>query len=180
MEVHSDTPLVVATWALVGVTFVLAGGTLYFMRRQVEDAKRVAAVDLFMQVTAQWDTKEMRLERAEICYRGKQGFPPFRQNATAVIEYFESVGYLAKEGHLDIKMLFNELSVYTKYYWAMVSREAMQMRKDFNDETLYENAEWLVKELEKRDRGFKCPTSEELVQFCKSEQPTSVGSFPQG
>jgi len=95
---------------------------------------------------------------------------PLKPNeAEALLDYFETVGELARRRVLDDEMLWNQLSLEIRCYWAGrsgygLSGYVQKKRSSTGDPTWYERAQWLEGAMalqDSRHRGI--PVAETLL-----------------
>jgi hypothetical protein len=167
--------------ALTGVaTLVLAVGTLIFMWSQTSASKRVAGLQMFAQLDAQYDAERLRVARNELAPLLISGLV-LPQPAEDILDFFEMMACYTREGHIDATLVSNGFSLPIRCYWDVLKGYVEEIRAAHEDKSLYEHVEWLngrlVAEYAK-DRGIKPAqaviTKEQSDRFFRSETTTIV------
>jgi hypothetical protein len=152
MSLHPETWTALGTWALVGITG-------YFIHRQIasseraakeqlEAARRVAQLQLFVQLTERWNSNPMRALRRDFAARLIHSRDPSGLNVDpladeTVMGFFELLGYLTHKDYLIRDLVWNYFSVELGGYWSAVKPHVVKARNDQADRQLYEELEWL-------------------------------------
>ena len=93
--------------------------------------------------------------------------------AETVLDYFETVGFYARNGLLDNDLLWNDLSDAVRCYWNQLGDYALMQRRANHDATLWENFEWLDQAMavQERERHLLDThvTAERISRFLRSE-----------
>lgn len=158
-------PIVMALVAVIGF-----GATVYFGHQQQENAKASLAVTLALRFDDQFDTdlmRDCRRDTAKALLAGKE--PPDDD----LIGFFDTVGLYTKRGYVDIEVIWNEFGYYLLNYWPTAKTYVTTVRAD--DETYFDNAEWLYQQVLKEDtlrhhgKPSPLPTKAELEDFLWNE-----------
>ena len=145
-----DDHFYVAMTALA--TVVIAVATIWAIDSQVATARSVASVQIYLQLTDKFDSQEMLAKRDRLAMLLINNGAVVTADAEGVLDFFETIGHLARRSGLDIDLVDNGFSIYLRYYWMALTDFIKQQRRVFADPTIYEDAEWLNKTLTKRER----------------------------
>lgn len=168
--------------ALTGVgTLILAIGTLMFMYFQTRVSDRVAKLQMFIQFDSKYDSDLLRAARNEIAPL-LMSDPPIvvRSQAEYVLDFFEMFASYTREKYLDYKMVSESYSWPVRCYWHALYGYVTEMRKIYNDDSIYEHLQWLNDELEKEySKGKRGGLSRQLTKdqvrhFLRSETKTII------
>jgi hypothetical protein len=127
-------------WATVLTALAAIGGSIY----QAKVSQRAAALQMFIQVTKQFDEEPIASARKELAaLLILPGQPPSEFFADAILDFFEGLAYLTRKGHVDYEMVSNDFSLPLRCYWKPLKPYVSQLRRDYKDPTFYEHLEWL-------------------------------------
>ena len=132
-------------WGVVGATFALVIVTAYFMRRQVQDARRVSQVQLFVQLADRYEGDTLRGDRKQLASELNSDQALTDASAGAVLDFFETIAYLTKRGDLDDEMVYNEFANHLLCYWLAMAKYIETVKSHYSDKELYDHAEWLFR-----------------------------------
>ena len=87
-----------------------------------------------------------------------------------VIDCFEKIGYVTKEGTFSLNTVYQMYSDYVQGYWELCLKSGyiQKIRNMPNGKDYYDQTEWLYKIL-KRKYDIKELNGEELKEFCLAE-----------
>ena len=161
------------TWALAAITFCL-------VRRQTTESKRATGLQLFTQITHDFQDPIMRKLRKQFA----AGLLYYRQNKQpvldpladeTVLEFLENIAHLTRSEVLEKTIIWNYFSVAIEGYWYAVRDLITDYRIKENDNDLYRDLEWLSEEFAKitakrkgRDASER-PTQKKIDGYLYSE-----------
>ena len=145
------------TWALVVVTWVSIFVTIWFIRKQIRASKEASALQLFVQLTGEFQDQRMRHLRKTLA---RYLHARLADSATAidpladdtVLQFFENIGYLTHIGFLDNNVIWNYFSHHICGYWTAAKPEIEALRRMPGNRDLYDEMEWLHNEMLRLDR----------------------------
>jgi hypothetical protein len=168
--------LVHATWALVGVTLLLAGATIWFMYRQLQESKAATQLNLHLKLVNDFESEVMSAARSRVAGTLLRGDQPAPYDIESILDHLESVALYAHREMLDQDLVWNDFSYAIRCYWHELHNYVFKQRSLRNDKTLFEETEWLYGALLKEDakrRALNEPmthvTEDELRAFLLSE-----------
>lgn len=174
--------LVLGTWALVGVTYLM-------MRRQIEGAETAAReqleiakaqaeavrVDLKVRLQLLFAERFDALSMVEARRRLAQQLyesAPHAEIQEAVMDFYEDLGLVLKRGYLDEEMAWSTFGFYAVRWWGNCRSYVQRERKETRDPTVFEDFEALVGRFRARDQkaGLSEPDDVDLKQFIDDER----------
>jgi hypothetical protein len=140
-------------------------------RQQTENAKRLLSVQMAREFRDGFDSKEMQRRRVATAAALLRGANP---PTDAVLDFFESIGYYARQGLLDRETVWNDFSYTIMHYWPAVKAHARTGRD--GDREHWVNFEWLNGEL-LQDAARRrhatvtqmTPSTEDVKEFLRDE-----------
>ena len=158
-----------AACALVVVTIIM-------IWKQIRNNRMVSGVSLIMQMARRYAT-EYRDVRSRVAknFRRKRK-RVLNQEDYFLLNFFETLGYLVRRGMVDKEMIWIEFSIKIQGWWSVYAKNIKNLRIEDEDETLYEEFEYLYNEMldleiERRLISKKQATfsKDKIEQFLKSE-----------
>jgi hypothetical protein len=73
--------------------------------------------------------------------------------ASAIGNYWESVGLLVRGGHLDRRVAYTSMSFEVQLHWAALAPSTATIRTETGMNAIYEHFEWLAREMAAMDRA---------------------------
>lgn len=121
------------TWgAIVGAAFVLW--------RQNKKAKELTCLQLYLQLSAQYDSPEMNIRRARLAEKLLND-PETLDIDDTLLVFYENVGLMLERDLLDIDLVDNVFGYDVRHYWHSLEHYVKYARKF--DDTLYIYFEYL-------------------------------------
>jgi hypothetical protein len=167
----NEFSLVLATWALVGVTFLLVVATILIAWRQLKAFRADLRVRLQLTLIDRFDGTRMTNARKELAHLFLSG-ASHEQTPETVMEFFEDTGTFLRRNNLDEELVWSTFGFYGVRWWAHCRGYVLEERKRQNDSTLFEDFEGLAKRFLARDAkvGLREATLLELTQFLEDER----------
>lgn len=166
----------IGTWAVAGVTWWLVLETKRHLSRQNEIIKDNLAAELQLKFEDKFDEPYMLRERSKLA---KQILAKAQHDdiQEPVIDFFESVGVMARRGYLDKELAHCAFCHYCIHWWSATKDYIFNERKrQNNDSTIYEEFQNLVDtfyaiEADKRKltRAELEPSQQLITQFLEDE-----------
>lgn len=144
---NTPTGIVVAAIVTAIGTWALVIGTIIAIRMQIRDNRIVSGVSLIMQMAREYatDYRDTRRRVSRSIQRKKKKI--LNQDDYFLLSFFETLGYLARRGMVDKEMIWNEFSIKILGWWPAYEEYIADLRKKDEDETLYEEFEYLYNEI---------------------------------
>lgn len=148
--------------------------------RQSQDTHVTLGVQLLHDLNKQFDSEKMRQYRREIaklCIKREKGAEivstEICTHAAEVMNFFCTVGMFLKRKILDLEFTYALFATWVIVYWEIVEKDVYEVRKLTNDDSNWEEFEFLYKQMKKYERKLKKPPGkvpEDLIQlFLKAE-----------
>lgn len=119
--------------------------------RQNRAAKKLAGLQLFLQIAAQWDSADMQRKRAQLA-RTLLVDPKALELDDTVLVFVETLAHMTRRGLVDRELVWTTFEVDVSSYWAAVIHYVLYVRDRFSDPTLFEEMEALNKRLLNKER----------------------------
>jgi hypothetical protein len=163
------------TWALAIVTLLAVAISFRFAQQQIKESKKSTGLQLFVQLTRDYQSPEMRELRkqfAAIILANRQPkahhSPVSPLSDQTVLDFFENISHLTKDNVLEKKIVWNYFCDSILNYWHSISPYVTNMRNEINDQSLFEDFEWLCNEFIMLNKGIR-PDDNRLKNFLESE-----------
>jgi hypothetical protein len=175
--VHATWHLAIATWVLVAANLILALGTLWYFRRQVQDAKSTTELNLHLQLMAAWESEQISAARSRAAAARLHHQIPAPNDTETILDSLEGMAYHANRKNIELDLVWNDFGYAVRCYWHELSNYVLTQRGIRSDRTLFAEVELLENTLkveEARRRGILgvFPTEDELKAFLTSEATT--------
>lgn len=167
----ADAISALAAWVAVAAAF-------FAVWRQNRLTKRALSAQVFSQLTARWDSDIMRARRKRLAEglrtKALADIPP--ATVEDVVDFFEELGTILRNGYLDIEPIWQSFSTAARFYWASCGKAyVVSLRTAYSDSTYYSEFEYLVDKMESeelRKRGLTPedtsevkPTASQVQEF---------------
>jgi hypothetical protein len=138
-------------WFWAALQFTALSITFFVIYRQLRIARSTHAVEQVEGYRREFDGERMARYQLAIlvALRDRQEIPGAA--GREVGNYFEALGSLGRKGHLDVKLLWDLLSLPTLLWWTVLEPFVQRQRIELG-ESMLEEFEWLVGVFTKMDR----------------------------
>ncbi len=145
-----DIPSISAVVAAVGV-LVAALYAILELRNLVKTRQTDLVIRLYSTLTNRewleaWDRVRDSEYRGHDEYKKQYGLV----DLNAVNAYFELIGVLLRKKLIDIGLVTELFTWTAKRLWEKIKQFAEELRKEYNDQSLYSNIEYLYNETQQR------------------------------
>ena len=123
------------TWAAVLCAFLIVW-------LQTRAAKRLASLQLFIQLAAQYDSDSMQRIRARLAAKLLSDASSVDLEDSLMV-FYENLAILTRRRLLDLDLVSNTFSFDVRCYWIALRHCVAQSRTEFSDPTLFEEFEQL-------------------------------------
>jgi hypothetical protein len=156
--IFSNQPIVLigpgSEWFWSAAQFVVVAITLIAIFRQVQLQASAAAIQQIDTFVKDFGSEAMTRHTLEIELALRDGVAP--QNipygaASTIADFWEGIGYLARAGHIDRKLLREAIGNGAQWWWVALGPWARTVRDETGPEAL-EHFEWLAAQLAEDDR----------------------------
>ncbi len=148
--------------------------TIYFGKRQQENANKLLSIQLRIEFDKQYESDHMRGVRRLLAETLLEDKEP--RGIESVLGFFDSMGFYAQRGAIDMDTIWNEFSWDILHYWPALKDYVKQIRDKEGDSEYYEKFEWLYDQIlqktaSRRHQSIKQvePTKEQVKEFLKDE-----------
>lgn len=142
-------------WFWSMLQFVIVAITLYAIYRQVRLQASAAAIQQMDALVKEWRSESSTRHTLNITMALRDGVAPEKVPygaASTIGDFWEGIGYLVRAGHIDRKLLYENLGSGTRWWWAVLARWAMSVRLETGQRGALEHFEWLAGQMAVMDR----------------------------
>ena len=142
-------------WFWSMLQFVVVTITLYAIYRQVRLQADTAAIEQIDRIVKDWTSETALRHTLAIRLAIRDGAPreelPYGA-ASFVGDFWEGIGYLVREGHINRRLVHENLGNGPQWWWAVMSPWARRVRVDTDEPGALEHFEWLAGQMAALDR----------------------------
>lgn len=141
-------------WFWTALSGIVLAVTFLAIYRQLRLQRSQGAIEQIDAFTREWNSERFLSHRLNLLVALKDGTDPAHvpdAAATTLSNYWESIGILARAGHLDRRLLWDAIGNVCGAWWNYLGPQCLRVRADEGDSALYENYEWLVKAMHHMD-----------------------------
>jgi hypothetical protein len=138
--------------ALSGIVLAITFLAIYRQLRLQRSQGAIEQIDAF---TREWSSERLLAHKLSVLVALQGGADPAdvpEGAATVVANYWEAIGALARAGHLDRRLMWNNHGNTCRIWWGYLGPWCMATRARLDDRGVYENWEWLAVEMDSMDR----------------------------
>ena len=143
-------------WVWSMLSMVLVVGSLAGVYHQLRLQRSQGAVEQIDAFTREWNSERFLSYRLNLLVALQGGADPaLIRDALAgtLSNYWEAIGTLARAGHLDRRLLWDNHGNSCQMWWGYLGPYCRATRARMEDPAMYENFEWLRLEMDSMDRG---------------------------
>jgi hypothetical protein len=104
--------------------------------------KKLASMQMFLQLVQQYDSDEMR-DRRKLLSEFLQRNPTPTEFDDSVLCFLETLAHMTRRKLLDQELVLTHFSIDICVYWSATENFIRELRERCGDKTLYEELEWL-------------------------------------
>jgi hypothetical protein len=151
-------------WFWAALQFTALAITFIAIYRQLRIARSARAVDQVQGFSRRFGDERMARYRLEILVALRDGMEIPLGVGIALTNEHENAATLGRFGHIDVKLLWDSLSIDFQIWW-IVMQPVVTRGRALDGALAYSNWEWLVREFQARDRraGDYVPIDAEYV-----------------
>jgi hypothetical protein len=142
-------------WFWSMLQFVVVAITLAAIYRQVRLQASAAAVQQMDAVAQKWQSEVLTRHTLNLHLAMRDGADPEHipfGAASTLGDFWESVAYLTRHGHLDVDLVHENLGGAIQSTWAAIATWVGRIRRESEDPRTLGDFEWLAGECALRDR----------------------------
>jgi ribosomal-protein-alanine N-acetyltransferase len=176
--------------------------TLFFIYKQLANTRNAAAYEFLRKEDDRFSSTEMKASRSSLARILRRSFAKLDQSddgeavfeeldrgdeADDVLGYFEDLGVILKKGLAPKYLVWTMNCYYVLLYWEVLSNYIYWVRKNREDETYFENVQYLHKKMASFERRMTCKkridiSGEEKKSFLEDElqvriRPSSIADI---
>jgi len=141
-------------WFWTAISGLVLAATFLAIYRQLRLQRAATTFEQARNLAAEWDSEGMLRARLAVLVAAQQGSGPIHvpiSAAATVANYWEGVGNLVKEGHVDPEQVQGSAC---RVFWARLSAFGFIElgRERENDREVFANFEWLAEKFAERER----------------------------
>jgi hypothetical protein len=150
-------------WFWSMLQFVIVAITLVAIYRQLKLQASASAIEQAETLMREWHSELLSRARLALLVALRDGEDPFKTVPSAVADianFWERVGYLVRDGHIDARLVEEYLGNSVLNFWADLAPPIKNFREHDRDEGIYEHFEWLagrIAEMEGNTRSTAIP-----------------------
>ena len=168
-DAHPDLLYIAITaWA----TIALVVATIFMIWWQIKETRRVASVQLAVQLADRFESPQMRSTRESLAKLLIAGNRPSPRDIEPLIDLFESVADLYARGWLDKAMVDRAFAVHIQYWWAALGGDVKAIQSNYHYvDDVYAAFEKLATRYEEGRIGKGIPpiSPNDLLAFLRTE-----------
>jgi hypothetical protein len=142
-------------WFWTALSGIVLAVTFLAIYRQLRLQRSQAANEQIHSFVREWKSERLLSYRLDILVALQGGAAPADAPSAAagmLCDYWEAIATLARAGHLDLWLLWNNDGNQCLLWWGLLRPYARATREGMQDRTVYENFEWLAGEMQTLDR----------------------------
>jgi hypothetical protein len=141
-------------WFWTALSGVVLATTFLAIYRQLRLQASASAREQLNAITEEWGSERMLRKRLTVYQALKEGTPVFPDSFVSdTWDFWESVGTLARQGHLNMRVMSTVLAASVTGWWTLTGSECLRLRAESSAFDLYEDFEWLAAKLGRLDSG---------------------------
>lgn len=160
-------------WFWSALQFVIVAITLYAIYRQVRLQASQAAIAQVQALHGDWETERMTRSRLAVLVALRDGVDAAHAPVGAgndVARFWDAVGFLAREGHIDRRIVHENFSGRVQHWWALLA-EAIYFYRERTDPRVMADFEWLAALCAEKDRNTGSGVTYDATYLARSLQP---------
>jgi len=140
-------------WFWTAISGIVLAVTFLAIYRQLRLQSNAAAIDQVERISREWSSERMGRHILAIFVALETGADPAAipdRAATEVGDFWDKVGYLVRNEHVDRRLVHGNLSHQVQRWWARLRPFALA-RRELQGADLWSSFEWLAAEMAKLD-----------------------------
>jgi hypothetical protein len=161
-------------WLWTAVSSLILGVTFIAIYRQLRVQRSAGAIEQLEAFTREWESERMVRHRLAIAIAVRDGKAIPSGSSKSVINFWEDLGTLVRNRHLDAKLYWNAVSNFCQVSWWTLEPHIQEMRST-HDPLVGEDFEWLSAKMTDMDRASGSSTVYDRARsarLCLTEIPT--------
>lgn len=150
-------------WLWSMLQFVIVAATLIGLYRQIRLQSSASAIEQLRSWDGEWKSERNTRYRLDVLTALRDGTDQAHIPAAAagaLGDFWEKIGALARQGHLDQKLLWSLSGSDCPGWWSILEPFARRLRGEHDDPLILEHFEWLAGRMASQDRKAGLPQRE--------------------
>jgi hypothetical protein len=142
-------------WFWTALSGIVLAITFIAIYRQLSLQRSQGAIEQTDAFEREWNSERFLLHRLNVLVALQDGADPAHLPEAAgqtLLNYWEEIGTLARSGHLDRRLLWDNRGNPCRHWWGVLEPFARATRARLEDPTIAVDFEWLAGEMESMDR----------------------------
>jgi hypothetical protein len=142
-------------WFWTALSGLVLAITFIAIYRQLRLQRGQGAIEQIEAFLREWNSERLLSYRLNVLVALQGGAEPAHlpdAAAQTLANYWEGIGTLARAGHLDRRLLWDNHGNSCQAWWGYVGPQCMATRARLEDPGVYENFEWLAAAMDAMDR----------------------------
>jgi hypothetical protein len=134
-------------WFWSMAQFIVVVVTLFGIYRQLTIARSANAFEQMSDINKEWGSERNTRYRLEVLVSLRDGVDPAQVPfgaAAQLSDYWDYVGALVRAGHIDRTLVYQNLGIDIRSWWATLAPWVRSYREDAGDPTGVAHFEWLA------------------------------------
>ncbi len=158
-------------WAMM--QFLVVVISLFFIYRQIKLHRYSNMLNMISAIDGRWNSEDFLKHRQDICKKYKTGNSLIKREEGEVLGFFEDIGIYSRKKVFDSDIIWDKYSYFIEHYWQMYEPHIKEYRASHNDETWYEQFQYLYEEMKKisikRNVNAVGKTQAQIKKFIQGE-----------
>ena len=155
-------------WFWTALSGIVLAVTFLAIYRQLRLQGSAAARGQLNEVSQEWGSERMLRMRLAACQSLLDGTLDDASVTWDTCNFWESVGTLAREGHLNMRVMKTLLGANVTWWWTLMGPEYARVRNENAAPELWEDFEWLASQMFRLETGTVAvsarPVTAEVLQ----------------
>jgi len=135
-------------WFWSALSGIVLAATLLALYRQVRLQRAAGAMEQASRLSREWYSELMTRHKLAVLAALQPGMDPSAvqpAGAGRILNFWEEMGFLAKAGHLEVRLVWDVFGGNVLLWWFYVGPYASMLRIEQGDPEIGENFEWLAR-----------------------------------
>jgi hypothetical protein len=142
-------------WLWSMLQFGVVAVSLVGLYRQLRIQTSAGAIEQASALARDWSSELLHRSRLAVLLALRDGTDRAdipRQASVEIGNYWERVGYLVRQGHIDRLLVYAYLGSVVRFWWVLLGPNTQRLRELQRDPLIYEEFEWLAALMADLDR----------------------------
>lgn len=152
-------------WFWTMLQFIIVAGTLIGLYRQLRIQSSQSAIEQLRSFDHEWESERLTRHKLDVLVALRDGTAPADVPLAAadpVAGFWERIAGLTRDGHIDQRLLWNDLGQSCQGWWVTLAPFARRQRAG-GGALIYEHFEWLAGVMVEMNRRAGAPIIDEAM-----------------